>query len=117
MEMICGCGKSTNNGRNKCWTCYGREWNKRNPERRKELSREWNKRNPERRKELSRAGTKRSRMNQHVRQRERERIRKQLYEAPLKPWEDKESMFCDTRFLREFLGKEPRKGDECKGDA
>lgn len=34
--------------------------------------------------------------------------------VPLKPWKDPESLFCDTKFLREFLGKEPRKGKECK---
>lgn len=34
--------------------------------------------------------------------------------VPLKPWKDPESLFCDTKFLKEFLGKEPRKGKECK---
>lgn len=34
--------------------------------------------------------------------------------VPLKPWKDPESLFCDTKFLREFFGKEPRKGEECK---
>ena len=32
----------------------------------------------------------------------------------LKPWQDPESLFCDTKFLRQFLGKEPAKGNECK---
>lgn len=37
-----------------------------------------------------------------------------INKVPLKPWKDPESLFCDTKFLREFLGKEPRKGKECK---
>jgi hypothetical protein len=32
----------------------------------------------------------------------------------LKPWQDPESLFCDTKFLQQFLGKEPAKGNECK---
>ena len=32
----------------------------------------------------------------------------------LKPWHDPESLFCDTKFLRQFLGKEPAKESECK---
>ncbi len=39
---------------------------------------------------------------------------KMINRVPLKPWKDPESLFCDTEFLREFLGKEPRKGKECK---
>lgn len=33
---------------------------------------------------------------------------------PLKPWQDPESLFCDTKFLEEYLGKAPTKGTECK---
>ena len=33
---------------------------------------------------------------------------------PLKPWQDPESLFCDTGFLEKFLGKKPREGKECK---
>lgn len=36
--------------------------------------------------------------------------------AYLKPWKDPESLFCDTEFLTQLLGKEPRKGDECRDD-
>ncbi len=32
---------------------------------------------------------------------------------PLKPWKDPDSLFCDTEFLREFVGKEPENGTEC----
>jgi hypothetical protein len=32
----------------------------------------------------------------------------------LKPWQDPESLFCDTKFLKQLLGKEPAKGEECK---
>lgn len=39
---------------------------------------------------------------------------KMINRVPLKPWKDPESLFCDTEFLRKFLGKEPRKGKECK---
>lgn len=39
---------------------------------------------------------------------------KMIRRVPLKPWKDPESLFCDTKFLREFLGKEPAKGKECK---
>lgn len=35
----------------------------------------------------------------------------------IKPWEDPESLFCDTEFLRKITGKEPLKGDECRDDA
>jgi len=34
----------------------------------------------------------------------------------MKPWEDKESLFCDTEFLKQLLGKEPLKGTECKDE-
>jgi len=34
---------------------------------------------------------------------------------PLKPWKDPESLFCDTEFLKDFLDKEPAKGNECNG--
>jgi hypothetical protein len=34
----------------------------------------------------------------------------------LKPWKDPESLFCDTKFLKRIIGKEPLKGDECKDD-
>ncbi len=33
---------------------------------------------------------------------------------PLKPWKDPESLFCDTKFLRKIIGKEPTKGDGCR---
>jgi len=33
---------------------------------------------------------------------------------PLKPWEDSESLFCDTEFLKELCGKEHEKRDECR---
>ncbi len=33
---------------------------------------------------------------------------------PLKPWKDPDSLFCDTKFLRKILRKEPTKGDECR---
>jgi hypothetical protein len=33
---------------------------------------------------------------------------------PLKPWKDPESLFCDTVFLERLIGKEIRKGSECK---
>ena len=32
---------------------------------------------------------------------------------PLKPWDDPESLFCSPN-LKEIIGKEPLKGDECK---
>jgi hypothetical protein len=32
----------------------------------------------------------------------------------LKPWQDPESLFCDTEFLKKIIGKEPAKGKECK---
>ena len=32
----------------------------------------------------------------------------------IKPWKDPESLFCDTKFLKKLLGKEPRAGNECK---
>lgn len=35
---------------------------------------------------------------------------------PLKPWEDPESLFCDTQFLEKIIGKEPLKGNQCKDD-
>jgi len=28
--------------------------------------------------------------------------------------DDPESLFCDTKFLKELCGKEPEKGDECR---
>ena len=42
------------------------------------------------------------------------KLTKTDYRTPLMPWKDPESLFCDTEFLRKFLGKEPRKGKECK---
>lgn len=42
------------------------------------------------------------------------RIKKQRHRHPLKPWKDPESLFCDTEFLENFIGKEPTKGKECK---
>lgn len=34
---------------------------------------------------------------------------KPKYRVYLKPWQDPESLFCDTEFLSNFLGKEPLK--------
>lgn len=42
------------------------------------------------------------------------RISKVKNRHPLKPWQDPESLFCDTEFLKKFLGKEPLKGEECR---
>lgn len=41
-------------------------------------------------------------------------FRGRTHEVPLKPWEDPESLFCNTKFLKKILGKEPAKGTECK---
>ena len=43
-----------------------------------------------------------------------EDIKKPKLRQFLKPWRDPESLFCDTKFLRQYLGKEPTKGSECK---
>jgi hypothetical protein len=32
------------------------------------------------------------------------------------PWHDPESLFCDTKFLKKIIGKEPLKGDECRDE-
>ena len=32
-----------------------------------------------------------------------------------KPWVDPESLFCDTSFLKELVGKDVRAGKECRG--
>jgi hypothetical protein len=36
-----------------------------------------------------------------------------IHRHPLKPWKDPNSLFCSPR-LNEIIGKEPRKGKECK---
>ena len=48
-----------------------------------------------------------------------DRNRKQYYKEDekdgcVKPWEDPESLFCDTQFLNEEFGLDVRTGDECK---
>ena len=40
--------------------------------------------------------------------------RTRTQDVPLKPWKDPESLFCDTEFLKNLIGKEPAKGTECK---
>lgn len=43
----------------------------------------------------------------------RERRKNKVY---LKPWKNPGNLFCDTKFLEEFFGKEIAKGDECNDD-
>lgn len=45
---------------------------------------------------------------------EKEKLKNGYLEKIAKPWHDPESLFCDTKFLKKIIGKEPRKGDECK---
>lgn len=60
------------------------------------------------------------RMYNHRRCREKQKQYKRpsidkLKNASLKPWEDPESLFCDTDFLQDLIGKEISTGDECRG--
>ena len=34
----------------------------------------------------------------------------------LSPWKDPESLFCDTEFLKQYLGKEVSKCKACKAE-
>ena len=38
----------------------------------------------------------------------------ELVDIFFKPWEDPESLFCDTTFLKDYFNKEPTKGKDCK---
>ena len=41
-------------------------------------------------------------------------IPKKQIKHHIKPWEDPESLFCDTEFLKQIVGKDIADGDECK---
>lgn len=40
----------------------------------------------------------------------------EIKDGCVKPWEDPESLFCDTSFLNKEFGLDVRKGDECKDE-
>ena len=48
------------------------------------------------------------------RQEKRKERNERIFEFDIKPWKDPESLFCDTGFLENMLGKEITKGKECK---